>query len=45
MVRLAGAEPDVFTATGCAPFAALAHRAFCAAAIFRREAVETIRVN
>ena len=46
-MRLAGAEPVVFAspATGCAPLTALAHRAFCAAAIFRREASETIRVG
>jgi hypothetical protein len=45
MVRLALAEPVVFAAatTGCDPFRMLAHRAFCASAIFRREAAEIIR--
>jgi hypothetical protein len=45
MVRLAGAVPVVLAAptAGCDPFRAFAHRAFCAAAIFRREATEIIR--
>ena len=44
MVRFTGAEPDVFAAVAeCDPFPALAHRAFCASAIFRREAADIIR--
>jgi hypothetical protein len=45
MVRFTGAEPVVFAApnAGCDPFRALAHLAFCASAIFRREAAEIIR--
>jgi hypothetical protein len=42
MVRFGAAEP-VELATGCEPFRILAHRAFCARAIFRREAAVTIR--
>jgi hypothetical protein len=44
MVCLAGAEPVVF-ATGSGPFRTSAHLAFCALAIFRREATEIIRVT
>jgi hypothetical protein len=41
MTRLAGAEATVFVSfAGCVPFRALAHRSFCAFAIFRREAAE-----
>jgi hypothetical protein len=44
-VRLAGAEPVVFAtnAIGCDVFRIPAHLARCAAAIFRRELVDTIR--
>jgi hypothetical protein len=35
----------VFAANGCDPLPALAHLALCAAAIFRREAAEMIRVG
>jgi hypothetical protein len=47
MVRFAGAEPVLFAAvtTGCDSFLALAHLAFCACAIFRREAANMIRVG
>jgi hypothetical protein len=43
MLRFAGAEPVDFVTTGCDPFRILAHRAFCASAILRREAADTIR--
>jgi hypothetical protein len=43
MVRFTGAEEVVFAAAGCDPFRAFAHRAFCASAIFRREAADMIR--
>jgi hypothetical protein len=44
MVRLAGAELGVFPADAdCDCFRNPAHRAFCASAIFRREATEIIR--
>jgi hypothetical protein len=46
-VRLAraGADPDVFAiATGC-EFRALAHLAFCARAILRRETADMILVG
>ena len=43
MVRLAGTEPDVFAAAGCARFRVFAHLALWACAILRREAVEVIR--
>jgi len=43
MVRLAGAEPDVFDGAGCGPFRIFAHLALCACAIFRREAADIIR--
>jgi|HubBroStandDraft_1064217.scaffolds.fasta_scaffold42715_2 hypothetical protein len=39
MVRFAGAETNI----GCDCFRMLAHRAFCASAIFRREAADIIR--
>jgi hypothetical protein len=44
MVRLTGVVL-VFAsaATGCDCFRTLAHRAFCASAIFRREAMDMIR--
>jgi hypothetical protein len=44
-VRL-GAEPADFatTAIGCDCFRILAHRAFCAAAIFRRAAADIVRL-
>src|SRR6266568_8678953 len=42
MERLAGAEPATAFA-GCDPFRAFAHLAFCARAIFRREAADIIR--
>jgi hypothetical protein len=46
MVRFAGAETVVFpTNMGCDCFRMLAHRAFCASAIFRREAADMIRVD
>lgn len=46
MVRLAGAELDVFPANAdCDCLRMPAHRAFCARAIFRREAADTIRVG
>ena len=45
MVRL-GAEPVFATATAAGDsFRKLAHRAFCARAILRREAADTIRVG
>jgi hypothetical protein len=44
MVRFAGAEP-VTAFAGCDPFRAFAHLAFCACAIFRREAADTILVD
>jgi len=44
MVCFAGADAVVFAAlTGCDSFRAFAHLAFCARAIFRREAAEIIR--
>ena len=45
MVGLTGADLVVFAAApaGCDPFRAFAHRAFCAIAIFRREAADMIR--
>jgi hypothetical protein len=43
MVRLAGAELEVFAAARCAPFRVFAHLALCACAIFRREAADIIR--
>jgi hypothetical protein len=44
MVRLAGAGTDVFGATtGRDCFRTLAHRAFCASAIFLREAADITR--
>jgi hypothetical protein len=43
MVRLAGAKPSFSTtAIGCDFFRRLAHRAFCASAILRREAADII---
>jgi hypothetical protein len=47
MVRFAGAEPVLFAAVtaGCDSFLALVHLAFCACAIFRREAADVIRVG
>jgi hypothetical protein len=46
MVRFAGAETAVFRASiGCDCFRMLAHRAFCANAILRREAADMIRVG
>jgi hypothetical protein len=46
MVRFTGAEPVVFAiAIGCDSFRALAHLAFCARAILRREAADIIRVG
>ena len=47
MVRFTGAEPVVFAGvtTGCNAFLALAHLAFCAWAILRREAADMIRVG
>ena len=46
MVRLGAAPVDFATAaTGCDFFRRLAHRAFCARAIFRREAADIIRVG
>jgi hypothetical protein len=49
MVRFAtGAGAVLFAAriaAGCASFRALAHRALCARAIFRREAADIIRVG
>ena len=47
MVRLAGAELVVFAdpTAGCDCFRTLAHRAFCASAILRREAAETVRIG
>jgi hypothetical protein len=46
-LRLAGAEPAVFatTAIGCEFFRRLAHRAFCAAAIFRRADTDMMRLT
>ena len=44
-MRFTGTEPVVFAAAGCDPFRTLIHRAFCAAAIFRREAAEIIRLG
>jgi hypothetical protein len=43
MVRLVGAGPVFATSVGCEFFRMLAHRAFCARAIFRREAADIIR--
>jgi hypothetical protein len=45
MVRRAGAEPVVIDApaAGFDPFPTLAHLAFCASAIFRREATDMTR--
>jgi hypothetical protein len=44
IVRFAGVEPVVFAAaTGCGPFRIFAHLAFCARAIFCREAADIIR--
>jgi hypothetical protein len=44
MVRLAGADPvDFATSVGRDCFRTLAHRAFCARAILRREAADMIR--
>ena len=44
MVRFAGADPTGFaTAVGCEFFRILAHRAFCASAILRREAADMTR--
>jgi hypothetical protein len=47
MVRFMGAELVVFAASAdvCDAFPALAHLAFCANAIFRREAAEIIRLG
>jgi hypothetical protein len=47
MVRFADREATVFVASfaGWVPFLALAHRAFCARAIFLREASEMIRLG
>jgi hypothetical protein len=41
-MRFTGADPVVFAVTtaGCDPFRAFAHLAFCARAIFLREAAE-----
>jgi hypothetical protein len=46
-VRFTGAEAVVFVApiTGCDSFRARAHLAFCALAIFRREAADMVRVG
>jgi len=49
MVRFAGAEGVVFAAltanAGCPSLRTFAQRALCACAIFRREALEIIRVG
>jgi hypothetical protein len=45
MVRLTRAEAVVLPTAGCDPFLALAHLAFCARAILRREDVDMIRVR
>src|ERR1700687_214676 len=47
MVRVAGVAPVVFAtaAAGCDCLRALAHRAFCASAILRREAAEITRLG
>jgi hypothetical protein len=47
MVRFTGAEAAVFAiaTTGCDVSLALAQRALCACAIFRREAADMIRVG
>jgi hypothetical protein len=47
MVRLAGVAPVLFAtaAAGCDCFRTLAHRAFCASAMLRREAAEIIRIG
>jgi hypothetical protein len=47
MVRLAGVAPVAFATApaGCDCLRALAHRAFCASAIFRRDAAEIIRIG
>jgi len=47
MVCFTGAESVGFAvvAPGCDSFRALAHLAFCACAIFRREAADMIRVG
>jgi hypothetical protein len=44
-VRFTGAKPDVFAApvAGCDSFRTFAHLAFCANAIFRREAADIKR--
>jgi hypothetical protein len=46
-VRFAGAEATFFVASfaGCVPFRTLAHLAFWAFAIFRREAAEITRTG
>jgi hypothetical protein len=44
MVRFTVADPVVFAAAAeCEPFRARAHLAFCASAIFRREAADIVR--
>jgi hypothetical protein len=46
MVRFAGMGMLVFPISiGCDSFRMLAHRAFCAKAIFRREAADIIRAG
>jgi hypothetical protein len=46
MVCFTGTEAVVFAvSTGCDSFRALAHLAFCARAILRREAFDIIRVG
>jgi hypothetical protein len=42
-VGFAGAEAVILAAAGFDPFRAFAHLAFCASAIFRREAADIIR--
>jgi hypothetical protein len=46
-VRFSGVETVGFAApiTGCDSFRTLAHLAFCALAIFRREAADIVRVG
>lgn len=45
-MRFTGAGAVVFAApTGCDSFRARAHLAFCALAIFRREAADMVRVG
>jgi hypothetical protein len=45
-LRLAGAAPGfAITATGCEFFRRPAHRAFCANAILRRDAADTVRIG